>query len=339
MRDIPPPDPAFLYRAGIRIAGTVVTCDGSAASDLVFLSHAPVLSAHRRGGLPRLGSGNRRRQLLSTDATLTLLGPVGARLRPHALVAALGRPFALGDLRLELFSSDHLPGAASLLCEQAGRRLLYAGPTGDGADLRAADAVCVDARWAAADLELPDSAAARAALLDACRHGDAGLAPVLLVDPPGLAPVIAQGLVEAGLSTRTHRKILEALAVYRQALGLVRPSAVLQRFSGRLAPTELLLWPAGVPVPAQASKSGVRRTLLVGPDAPRQAVRQRVGATDGVAFPFGADAARLIRYVAATGASQAALVGAPDDHLADLLRARGVTAYRLGPPRQMPLFG
>ena len=218
MRDTPPTNPAFLYRAGIRMAGTVVTCDGSAASDLLFLSHAPVLSAHRRGGLPRLGSG-RRRQLLSTDATLTLLGPVGARLRPHALIAALGRPFALGDLRLELFSSDHLPGAASLLCEQAGRRLVYAGPTGDGADLRTADAVCVDARWAAADLELPDSAAARAALVDACRQGDGARRPVLLVDPPGLAPVVAQALAEAGLATRTHRKILEAFGVYRQALG------------------------------------------------------------------------------------------------------------------------
>jgi hypothetical protein len=43
--------------------------------------------------------------------------------------------------------------------------------------------------------------------------------------------------------------------------------------------------------------------------------------------------------VAATGASQVALVGAPDDHLANILAERGVSAYRLGPPRQMPLFG
>jgi hypothetical protein len=330
MRDTPPTNPAFLYRAGIRMAGTVVTCDGSAASDLLFLSHAPVLSAHRRGGLPRLGSG-RRRQLLSTDATLTLLGPVGARLRPHALIAALGRPFALGDLRLELFASDHLPGAASLLCEQAGRRLVYAGPTGDDADLRTADAVCVD--------ELPDQAAARTALVDACRQADGGAPPVLLVDPPGLAPVVAQALAEAGLATRTHRKILEGFGVYRQALGAARPTAVLQRFSGRLSPTEVLLWPAGAPVPAQAMKSGPRVALLVGPHATRDSARRRAGAAGGVAFPFGADARRLMRYVAATGASQVALVGAPDDHLADLLTARGMTVYRLGPPRQMPLFG
>jgi len=338
MRDTPPTNPAFLYRAGIRMAGTVVTCDGSAATDLVFLSHAPVLSAHRRGGLPRLGSG-RRRQLLATDATLTLLGPVGARLRPHALIAALGRPFALGDLRLELFSSDHLPGAASLLCEQAGRRLLYAGPVGDGADLRTADAVCIDARWASADLELPDGASARAALVEACRPADGGAPPVLLVDPPGLAPVIAQALADAGLATRTHRKILEAFGVYRQALGAARPTTVVQRFSGRLARTELLLWPAGVPVPAQILKFGPRVTLLVGPHAGREAVRRHVGAAAGVPFPFGGDAGRLLRYVAATGASQVALVGAPDDHLADLLAARGLAAYRLGPPHQMPLFG
>jgi hypothetical protein len=338
MRDFPPTNPAFVYRAGIRMAGTVVTCDGSAASDLVFLSHAPVLSAHRRGGLPRLGSG-RRRQLLATEATLMLLGPVGARLRPHALIAAFGRPFALGDLRLELFPSDHLPGAASLLCEQGGRRFLYAGPIGDGAELRTADAVCVDARWAAADLQLPDRAAARTALVEAARERGAGGAPVLLVDPPALAPVIAQALAEAGLATRTHRKILEAFGVYRQALGAARPTAVVQRFSGRLTPSELLLWPAGAPVPAQAMKSAPRATLLVGPHAARESARGRLGAAAGIAFPFGADAARLIRYVAATGASQVALVGAPDDHLANILAERGVSAYRLGPPRQMPLFG
>ncbi len=257
----------------------------------------------------------------------TIMSNAKSRLRPHALVASLGRPFALGDLRLELFASDHLPGAASLLCERAGRRVLYAGPVGDRADLRTADAVCVDARWAASGLELPDRSVAEAELLAVVRDSSAG-APVLLVDPPALAPVIAQVLADAGRSARVHRKILEAFEVYRRALGLDRAPAI-QRFSGRLAPGELLLWPAGAPMPAQALKASPRRVLAVGPQA---------GRAEGVPFPFGADAGRLLRYVAATGAREAALVGAPDDHLLDLLRARGLTAHRLGPAHQMRLF-
>jgi len=318
--------PAFLFRAGVRIAGTVVTCDGNAATDLLFLSHAPVMAAHGRRALP----GRGRRQLLTTDTTLTLLGPVGERLRPHALVTPFGRPFTLGDLRLELYPSGYLPGAASLLCERGGRRLAYAGPIGAEAEVRAADAVCLDARWAAADLQLPARADAEAELLAAARDRAGGGPPVLVVDPPGLAPAVAQVLAHAGVATRTHRKILESLGVYRRAMGLTHPATAIQRYAGRLAAGELLLWPAGAAVPPQVMKPTPRRTVPVGP---------RAGQGDGgVAFSTGADAARLLGYVRATGAAEVALVGAPDDHLADLLRARGIIAYRLGPPRQMPLF-
>lgn len=320
-------NPAFTYRAGVRMSDTVVTCDGWASTDLLFLSHAPVLSPHGRRGLPAVGG--RRRQLLATDATLTLLGPVGERLRPHALLAPVGRPFALGDLRLEVVSSGYLPGAASLLSDKGGRRLLYAGPIGDGADLRAAHAVCLDARWAGVGPGLlPARAEAEAGVRAAASDRSDGHAPVLLIDPPALAPAIAQLLAEAGVPVRTHRKILEAFAVYRRALGLGRPVTALQRVAGRLAPGELLLWPAGAPLPAPAAKPA-RRIVSVGP---------RVPAEGGVPFPFGADAARALAYVAATGASEVALVAAPDDHLLELLRGRGLAAYRLGPARQMPLF-
>ncbi len=285
-----------------------------------------MLSAHGRRGLPSVGRG--RRQLLATDATLTLLGPVGERLRPHALLASIGRPFALGDLRLEVVSSGYLPGAASLLADRAGRRLLYAGPIGDGADLRTAHAVCLDARWAAADLTLPTRAEAESALRATVRERAAGEAPVLLIDPPGLAPQIAHALAEEGVAVRAHRKILEAFGVYRRALGVTRPAGGVQRFAGRLAAGDCLLWPAGAPLPAPAVKPP-RAVVPVGPRATGQG---------GLAFPFGGDAARLLAYVAATGASEVALVGAPDDHLLELLQARGLAAYRLGPARQMPLF-
>jgi len=326
MPDDLPTTPAFTYRAGVRLSDTVVTCDGWASTDLLFLSHAPVLSPHGRRALPSVGG--RRRQLLATDATLTLLGPVGERLRPHALLAPLGRPFALGDLRLEVMSSGYLPGAASLLSDKGGRRLLYAGPIGEGADLRTAHAVCLDARGTAAGAALPSRSEAEAALRGAASHRPEGLAPVLLIDPPALAPAIAQILAEAGLAVRTHRKILEAFGVYRRALSLSRPASAIQRLGGRLAPGELLLWPAGAPLPAPALRPP-RRIVPVGP---------QVAPGDGVPFPFGADAARALAYVAATGASEVALVAAPDDHLLELLRGRGLAAYRLGPARQMPLF-
>ena len=103
------PARAFVHRGGgVRIAGTVIACDAAASTDLVFLSHAPAFGLHARRALPRLGSG--RRQLLATDLTLALLGAVGQRLKAHVLPAGYGRPFSLGDLRLEMFPSGFMPG-------------------------------------------------------------------------------------------------------------------------------------------------------------------------------------------------------------------------------------
>jgi len=126
MKVRPAPARAFGCGRGVRLLRTNVTCDAlGAAADLVFLAHAQALgpAGGRRFPLRRGG----RQELLVTDTTLTLLGAAGELLRRHALPAAFGRPFKLGEARLELFPSGHLPGAASLLVEIGGRQVVYAG--------------------------------------------------------------------------------------------------------------------------------------------------------------------------------------------------------------------
>jgi hypothetical protein len=334
MESIPKTKRAFVYRAGVRLAGTVLACDAAAGADLVFLSHAAVLGARRRRALPRVGGG--RRQILTTEATLALLGPFGDRLRAQALVTAYGRPFALGDLRLELFPSGFLPGAASLLCERDGRRLVYAGPIGDGGEVRAADALCLDARFADSAIVFPVRAEAEASLLRAARDTTGAGAPVFLIEPLALAPTIARALATAGVALRAHRAIVEALGTFRR-IGPAGAGPTVQRFAGKLAPDEALLWPADARAPRQGGEAPARRTVLVSPRAGTAARTPSDGAL-GLTFPFGADLAELARYVEATGAGEVALVGAPDDALAELLRGRGVAAYRIGPPRQIDLF-
>ena len=335
---------AFLYRSGVRMAGTVVACDAAAGGDLVFLSHAAVLGAHGRRALPPVRGG--RRQILATEATLALLGPVGERLRAQTLVVPFGRPFALGDLRLEVFPSGFMPGAASLLCERGGRRIVYSGPIGPGgpggddgggAELRAADALCIDARFAAREIVFPERAAAEETLRRIASDRSAGAAPLFLIEPPALAPVIARVLGAAGVSLRAHRTILDAVAAFRR----VDPRSsypLVQRFAGRLSENEALLWPAEARAPSQGGQVQARPRVLVSPRAASAAARTRWSGAHRLTFPQGADFAQLASYVEATGASEVALVGAPDDALAELLRGRGLSAYRIGPPRQIDLF-
>ena len=333
---------AFFYRAGVRVAGTILACDASAGSDLIFLSGAASLDARAARALPRARHG--RRQILTTETTLALLGAPGARLRAHALLAGLGRPFALGELRLELFSSGHGPGAASLLCEigtgtgASPKRIVYAGVLGpgDAPGVRPADALCVDATFGARRFSFPPVeealAETRRLVLDALARGDA---PLVLVEPSGVALALATTLVEAGVPVRGARAIVQVAAAHAGA-GLAVPPV--QRFDGKLRRGEALLWPPSASGAARLGRLDSPTTILVSGHARDPQELARAGADHGVPLGDRADFATLLRYIESTGAREVALLRAPGDELAQELRSRGVDAYPLGPPRQIALF-
>jgi hypothetical protein len=335
---------AFLYRAGVRVRATVLACDASAGSDLIFLSSARALDARATRALPRLRAG--RRQVLTTDVTLALLGAGGARLRPHALLSSFGRPFALGDLRLELFPSGYGPGAASLLCEigsgggasasERPRRVIYAGAIGPGPEHRPADALCLDATFGARRFAFPEPAAALAELR-ALVLGALGSrrAPVILVEPGQPALVVAAALIEAGVSVRAHRTVVQAAGLYARA-GLAAPA--LQRFDGRLRAGEALLWPPEAREAPQLGRLAAPVVILASGWAADPVEVARVRADHGVALADRADFAGLLRYILATGATEVALLNPPGEELALALRGRGLDAYPLGPPSQIALF-
>lgn len=323
---------AFVYRGGVRVAGTVLACDAAAGGDLVFLSHAPAPGARGKRALPPIGGA--RRQILATELTLALLGPAGERLRHHALAVGYGRPFHLGKLRLEIFPSGFMPGSASVLCETEGRRIVYAGPIGaaaDGRQVRAADALCVDASFARADVNLRTRADALAEVGAAVRDAlAAGSAPVVLVEPAATAIDVGVALAADRIGLSAHRDIMVTAAAYRDAGVPVPP---LQRFASRIAPGEALLWPARRPPPARRAGARPHRLILVSADQ-----GQAVADCTRVAFPTTADLAALLSYVAEVGASEVALINPPGPDLHRALEARGIDAYTVGPPRQTQLF-
>jgi putative mRNA 3-end processing factor len=327
---------AFGYRAGVRVQGTILACDASAGSDLIFLSHGEALDARAARALPRARHG--RRQVLATETTLALLGAAGDRLRGSALVASLGRPFALGELRLELFASGHGPGAASLLCDRGASRVVYAGAIGpgDAPAVRTADAVCLDATFGAPRFAFPAPADARAQIARLVTGAIArGRAPLVLFDEGAAALAVGATLAEAGVPVRAARAAVQAAAAYTRA-GLMTPP--LQRFDGRLKPGEALLWPRDARDAAQLGRLAAPFVILASGYAADLVEIARARADVGVALAERADFAGLIRYVEATGAREVALLGAPGDDLARALAARGIDAYPLGPPRQIAMF-
>jgi Cft2 family RNA processing exonuclease len=326
---------AFTYRAGVRLPGTVIACDATAGSDLIFLSHARALGSRAAHALPRPRAG--KRQVLATELTLALLGPPGERLRPCALLAPLGRPFGLGNLRLELFASGFMPGSASLLCEVGGRRAVYTGPVApEGAAIRPAQALCLDATFGARRFSFPPRAEALATLVRLVADALAAhRSPVVLFETPEAALDAAAALAAAGVAPRAHRSLMQAASAFARA-SLAVPAV--QRFDGRLRPGEALLWPREAGDSPRLRALPAPAVILASPLATDPATIAEARAEQGVAFAHHAGWDGLLHYVEATGASEVALVGAPDDELAQTLRSRGADAYALGPPHQIGLF-
>jgi hypothetical protein len=334
---------AFSFRAGVCLSETTITCDAQgSAADLVFLSHAQAVGAlgQRRFPLRRAG----RQELLATDATLALLGAAGARLHRHTLPTPFGRPFVLGDARVELFPSGHLPGSASLLVEVAGRRLIYAGtirrerPSFGAlpAEIRRADAVCIDGTFGDPRFALPPVEEALAELRRFVKETQAaGGAAVLLTSAYGTAMEVASALATVGYPLRGHRAVVKAAAAFRTAGA---PPPTIARFAGRLGPSEVLLWP---PEDRDASRLGAlarpRFAFVSGFGLDPEALR-RVRADVGIGLSSQSGFADLIAYLEATGAREVGIFRGFADELAATLRRKGFEAYAVGPPRQMELF-
>ena len=346
-RGLPPR--AFEFGRGVRLAGTNIACDAMAsAGELVFISNAQALGPIGRGQRrePRKSFG--RQEVLATEATLALLGEAGARLRARALPAPFGRPFTLGDLRVELCPSGHLPGSASLHVESAGRRLLYAGPVRVGApafgatagEVRPADAVCIEGTFGHPRFTLPDPQEALAAVEAFVKESlAAGAAPVLLTPPFGTAMDVAACLQAAGIPLRGHRTIVAAAGSYRHAAGSGQVAAAsIARFAGKLATGEALLWPPearGAPLLGRLTRA--RFAFVSGYSLDPVALAQ---VQADVAIPLSNQAGYpdLLAYVQAAGAREVAIHRGHAEELAADLRARGMVAYALGPPRQLALF-
>jgi putative mRNA 3-end processing factor len=329
---------------GVRIAGTNIWCDvrRCPAEATAFVSHARA---------PRLRGGAEVR-LVTTDRTRTLRAvEVAARGQAAAeLVTPFGRPFALGRLRLELLPSGHVPGAAQLYVELDGRRVAYCGPLNpqpgrfaEAPQVRAAEALCIDAPLAASGRKLPPRAEAEAQLVAAVERALAdGVTPVVLAPALGAAEDVVALLGAAALPLRVHTRIAAWLEAY-QRIGLARaaPPELVRRFRGSPARGEVVVWPLE---DRNAAAIGRLRTarlfaatgLALEPDA---AARLRVDAAFALADH--GDLPSLVAHARAAEAQDVWLTSGFSEVAARAFAAAGITAHALAgrrPMQQMTLF-
>ena len=336
----------FAWADGVRIDGTSIWCDARRcpADATAFVSHARA---------PRLrGAGDCR--VITTERT-RLLRAVEITPKGQAadiLVTPFGRPFALGRLRLELLPSGHAPGAAQLYVEldEGGvrRRVAYCGPLNpspgrfaEAPQVRAAEALCIDAPLAATARKLPPRAEAEAALVAAVERAlDDGVTPVVLAPALGAAEDVVALLAAAALPVRVHARIAAWIAAYER-VGLRVPTTTVRKFRGSPAKGEVVVWPLeDRNAPAIGRLRGARLFAATGaalePDA---AAKLRVEAAFALADH--ADLPSLVAHARAAEARDVWLTSGFSDAVARAFSAAGIAAHPLGarhPMKQLSLF-
>ena len=200
--------PTVVSDRGLNLLGTVLWFDAEARTELCFASSA------------RLRRPGRHRKLVCSSATGTLFGLRDARLarRPRVLTGPFGQPFRLGPLTLELLPAGGLLGAAQLVVEHEGRRTLYVGALGPGAEAPTADLVVAAApcRPPSSALPAPEERDARLlAFVD--ERLRAGESPLLLADALGPAQDLLALLVRHRVPVAVHRSVHRLLPAWVEA--------------------------------------------------------------------------------------------------------------------------
>lgn len=312
------------WRAGVHITGTPLWCDALRTREACFVSSAQIASARRH------------REIIATQATLDLL-PEGAG-HQSALTVPYGRPFTLGEARLELFPSGSMVGAAALLVDSGSTRIVYAGAVDTRmgrAEVRSCDVLVVDGTFAHPRFEFPPAADVQEQIIGWVDAVIAeGATPVLLV-PPVPVGLELMGLLGGARPLAAHRSFVDAARRWR-AFGVSLPPVA--RFGGATPAGTVVFWPpAARAATALAGISRARLAFISGWALDgATADRLRVDA----AFPLAEQGghAPLIDYILQTGATQIYLLGAEGSEMTSILTARGLAARRIGPPEQLSLL-
>ena len=280
-----PPEMNFDWRGGAHLLGSDLWFDAERAPGLTFVSHAGIRAAGTR--------------LLTSDTTARVLRSMGRRARP--LAPPLGRPLTVGAHRVELLSSDLLPGAALLRVESRAGTVIYAGALGARADVRACDELCLLAP--AITQGVPIESVVR-----------------IVAEAKGQIPVLlAPGLAEAYLAASALGQVKAPLCAHPSLRTALRA--------------------LGISVPALGDSVTAGKAVLWPLDRPRGRNLARLPGTRSWALaPAGAATTVMADYARATGAAEIVVAGRHAAAFAMALRAEGITARPVSGPDQLGLF-
>lgn len=277
------------------------------------------------------------RRIHATPETVAI---ARARLGDTDYVAhPYGEPFELrghdGEVAcVTLLPSGHVLGAAVVLIESRGHRLLYTGDvklhpsrTCAPAEIPPVDTLLTEATFGLPVFRFPPVADLEAAIVAEARETlDAGAVPVFLGYALGKGPEVAKILTDAGVPVMLHGAVHRMVEIYRAAG--VGYGDVVPYERGRTAGRALIVPPSARNHPMLAAIKK-KRVIAVTGWALLDASYDRYGADVLIPLSDHADYDELLEIVARSGATRVLTTHGFAAPLAHLLGERGIDAQAL----------
>lgn len=263
----------------------------------------------------------------------------GGALGTSALHAvAYGQPWELGGARLLALPAAHILGAAQLLINWQGRRILYTGDIklrpplcGCETEVVQAEHLIIESTFGLPIFHFLTREEARAQIVGFARSClEEGVTPVFLAHELGRGQEVAHVLAAAGIPPCLDPAVARYLPAYTAA-GFPAPGWT--TFNGSVAPGQALVVRAHQPRGLQLRGRKVRVAYVSGWAALDNA-RARTGAEVLIPYSDHADFEELLTLVEATGAREVNVVHGYTEAFARILTLRGWVAH--APERAWP---
>jgi Cft2 family RNA processing exonuclease len=272
------------------------------------------------------------REVFATQETLECyrIRYEGAAALPAFQAVGYGQSWELGGARLTAYPSAHVLGAAQLLIEWRGRRILYTGDIklraplcGRPTEPVRADHLIIESTFGLPIFHFLEAGQARQRILDFARACLAeGLTPVFLAHELGRGQEVAHVLCQAGVPTAVHPAAARYLPVYAAA-GCPAPGW--RPLEGEPPEGCAVVTPARF-LPSLGIGRRKLRTAYVSGWAALDNARARTGAEELIPYSDHGDFEELLELVEASGAREIDVIHGYAEAFARILTLRGRVA-------------
>ncbi|MCZ6555206.1 MAG: MBL fold metallo-hydrolase [Candidatus Dadabacteria bacterium] len=198
------------YNEGIHLKGTDLWFDSKKKAGLSFISNA------------NISKFTPSEKIIATPETIKFLDK---KIKKSVVLACpFYRPFALGNLQVELVPSGHMLGSSQIIVDKGDKTLIYTGdinlkklPTVEPAYTKHCDVLVMKCTYGLPDYIFPtfdESIEPLIRFINETLSSDS--TPVILVEPVGKAQDIIKVLGENGFKLSLHKSVYKATKIYEE---------------------------------------------------------------------------------------------------------------------------